>query len=67
MDSLRKFKDRYLESKFSNGTIVVIVTTIRGGKKSSHERQLMVAYGEGEFDEDVLIFGSLFNTKLTNW
>jgi hypothetical protein len=27
----------------------------------------MVAYGEGEFDEDVLISGSLFNTKLTNW
>jgi hypothetical protein len=67
MDSLQEFKDRYLQSKFSNGTIVVIVTTIRGGRKSSHERQLMVAYGEGGFDEDILTFGSLFKTELTNW
>jgi len=46
-----------------NRTIVVIVIVVKGRGESNHERQLMVVNGEGEFDQDVLVFGNLFNTK----
>jgi hypothetical protein len=36
--SLQEFRDRSLLSKFSNGTIAIIVTSIEGGGESSHER-----------------------------
>jgi hypothetical protein len=48
-DSLKKIRYRSSQSKFFTTIIVVIVTTIRG-VKSSHERQLMIVDGEGQFD-----------------
>jgi len=38
-------------------------TSIKSGGESSHERQLMVANCEGEFDQDVLAFGSSFKIE----
>jgi hypothetical protein len=40
----------------------MIITTIRGGKKS-HEKQLMIVDGEGQFDQDVLPFGNQFKIE----
>jgi hypothetical protein len=60
---LQEFKDRSLLSKFSNDTIVIIVTSIKSGGESSHERHLMVANCEVEFDQDVLAFGSSFKIE----
>ncbi len=48
-DSFKKFRSRSSQSKLSTTIIVVIVPTIRG-VKSSHERQLMIVDGEGQFD-----------------
>jgi hypothetical protein len=50
-------------SKFSNGTIAIIVTSIKSGGESSHERQLMVANCEGEFEQDILVFGNSFKNE----
>jgi hypothetical protein len=36
--------------------IVVIITAIRGGE-SSHEKQFMIVDGEGQFDQNVIVFG----------
>ncbi len=61
-DSFKEFRSRSLQSKFFTATIVMIVTTIRGGKKS-HEKQLMIVDGEGQFDQDVLPFGNQFKIE----
>jgi hypothetical protein len=37
--------------------IVVIITAIRGGE-SSHEKKFMIVDGEGQFDQNVIIFGN---------
>jgi len=64
--SLQESRNRSLLSKFSNGTIAIIVTSIRSGGESNHERQLMVTNCEGEFDQDVLAFGSSLKLSMTN-
>jgi hypothetical protein len=60
IDSLQEFRDRF---KFSNATNTIIVTEVKGGGENSHEKQLMVANGEGEFDQDVLAFGNPFRIE----
>jgi hypothetical protein len=44
-------------------TIVVIVIGVRGIGDSIGEKQLSIANGEGEFDQDVLALGNNFKTK----
>lgn len=43
--------------------MVVIITTIKGDEDSSYERQVIIADGENEFDQNDLTFGSEFKTK----
>ncbi len=61
-DFLEELRSRSLQSKFSTTTIVIIVTTIRSGE-NSHEKQLMIVDGEGQFDQDVLAFGNQFQIE----
>jgi hypothetical protein len=42
--------------------LLSLFTTIRDGK-SKHEKQLMIADGEGEFNQDVLVFGNQFRIE----
>jgi hypothetical protein len=44
-------------------TIVVIIIVVRGIKDSKGEQQLLIANGEGEFDQDILALGNNFRTK----
>jgi hypothetical protein len=39
-----------------------LFTTIRDGN-SRHEKQLIIAVGEGEFNQDVLVFGNQFKIE----
>jgi hypothetical protein len=61
-DSLKEFRSKSLQSKFSTTTIVIIVIAIKGGN-SSHEGRLMIVDGESQFDQIVLAFSNQFKTK----
>jgi undecaprenyl pyrophosphate phosphatase UppP len=60
MDSIRKFKSFIYSWRYI--TIVVIIIGIMGVRDNKGEKQLFVANGEGEFDQDVFALGSNFRT-----
>jgi hypothetical protein len=60
MDSIREFKSSF--QCWSYVTIVVIIVSVRGGRDSKGERQLLIVDGEGEFEQNVLILGNNFKT-----
>ncbi len=61
MDFIREFRSSI--QNWRSTTIVVIVIGVRGIKDSKGEQQLLIANGEGEFDQNILVFGNNFRTK----
>jgi hypothetical protein len=61
MDSIRKFKS-YIHS-CKSVTIVVIVIGVNGIGYNKGEKKLLIIDGEGEFDQNIIIFGNNFKTK----
>ncbi len=60
MDSIKEFKSSIQNQRFA--TIVVIVINVKGVGDSKNEKQLLIADGESEFDQDVLNLGNNFIT-----
>jgi hypothetical protein len=61
MDSIKKFIS-FIQN-WRSLTIVVIVIGVRGVGDSKGEQQLLITYGEGAFDQDVLALGNNFRIK----
>jgi hypothetical protein len=61
MDFVREFRSSI--QNWRSITIVFIVIGVRGIKDSKGEHQLLIANGEGEFDQNVLVLGNNFKTK----
>jgi hypothetical protein len=62
MDSIRILK-RFVQS-WKYATIFVIIIGVRGVGESKSEKQLLIANGEGEFDQDVFAFSNKKLLKL---
>jgi len=58
MDSISKFQ-KYIQS-WRSPTIVVIVIGVKGVGDNKAEKQLLIADGECEFDQNVLALGNNF-------
>ncbi len=61
MDFIREFRSSI--QNWRSITIVVIVIGVRRIKDSKGEQRLLIANGEGEFDQNVLVLGNNFKTK----
>jgi hypothetical protein len=44
-------------------TIIIIIIGVRGVGDNKGEQQLLIIDGEGEFDQDVFVFGNNFKMK----
>jgi len=60
MDSIRKFRSFIQNWRFA--TIVAIIIGVRGIGDNKGEKTLLIIYKEGEFDQDVFVFGNNFRT-----
>ncbi len=58
MNSISKFQN-YIQN-WGSTTIVVIVIGVRGVGDNKIEKQLLIANGECEFDQDIFAFGNNF-------
>ncbi len=61
MDFIREFK--FSIQNWRSTTIAIIIIGVRGIKDSKGEQQLLIANGEGEFDQDIFVLGNNFRTK----
>jgi hypothetical protein len=61
-DFFKEFRSKSLHPKFSTAIITIIITVIKGGGKN-YEKQFKIIDGEGQFDQNVLIFGKQFKTQ----
>jgi hypothetical protein len=56
MDSIREFKN-YIQN-WKSTTIAIIVIGVRGVGDNKGEQKLLIANGEGAFDQNVFAFGN---------
>jgi len=61
MDSIREFRSIIQSWRFA--TIAIIVIGVRGVGDSKGEKKLLISYGKGEFEQDILVVGNNFITK----
>jgi hypothetical protein len=58
MDSIKEFRSFILNWKFV--TIVTIIIGVKGVNDNKDENKLLIVYGKGEFDQNILILGNNF-------
>ncbi len=61
IDFIRKFKSSI--QSWRSTTIVIIIIGVKGIRDNKSEQQLLIANGEGEFDQDIFVFNNNFKTK----
>ncbi len=60
MDSIREFL--FFLQSWSFVIIAIIIVGVKGGWNTKDEKQLLIENGEGESDQDVIVFGNNFKT-----
>jgi hypothetical protein len=61
MDSIREFRSIIQSWRFA--TIAIIVIGVRGVGDNKGEKKLLISYGKGEFEQNILVFGNNFIIK----
>ncbi len=56
--SINEFKISF--QNWSSPTIAVIIVCVRGRRNNKGKKNLLIANGEGEFDQDAFIIGNNF-------
>ncbi len=61
MDSIRKFRSSIIS--WRSTIIAIIIIGVKGVGDNKGEKQLLIVDGEGEFDQDVIVFGNNFRNR----